>query len=133
MLFPIFLGILERVKKMLKYLGDISMYMKLSKISIIFASFIVLLSTGLSGCSLPFGGNTDNQQPSLPTQTSTNNVIKQENALPGTTDWQIPQGKAATSEIQAYASATSVQSGDTLSFYVSTQNEGTPYKIDIFR
>ena len=109
------------------------MSLKLSKTAMIFVSFAVLLAMGLSGCDLPFGGNANNQQPSQPTQTSTSNIIVQENALPGTTQWMIPQGQEATTQIQAYASATSVQSGDTLVFYVSTEQEGTPYTIDIFR
>src|SRR5207248_1410367 len=41
--------------------------------------------------------------------------------------------KAATTQIQAYASATSVQEGQKLSFYVSTQVQGMRYSIDIYR
>jgi len=51
----------------------------------------------------------------------------------GTNSWQIPGGKEATTQIQAYASATSVLPGQTLTFYVSTQIEGTPYSIGIYR
>src|SRR5215472_15124600 len=58
--------------------------------------------------------------------TSTSNVIVRENALPGTSGWIIRNGKQATTQIQAYASATSVLPGQTLTFYVSTQKEGTP-------
>lgn len=61
------------------------------------------------------------------------NPIQRENANLGTTTWQIPPGKAATIEIQAYAGATSVAAGQWLTFYVSTQHEGTPYYISIYR
>src|ERR1700676_2311254 len=61
------------------------------------------------------------------------NPIVRENAQPGTLAWQIPFGRAATTQVQAYANATSVISGGTIVFYVSVQTEGTPYSIDIFR
>ena len=64
--------------------------------------------------------------------TSTNAIVL-ENAHPGTTSWKIPKGKAASTQIQAYASATSVLPGQTLTFYVSTQKEGTPYSVAIYR
>ncbi len=67
------------------------------------------------------------------TVTTRGKVIVDENAHPGTTDWQIPNGKAATTQIQAYASATSVLPGQKLTFYVSTQTEGTSYSIGIYR
>ena len=67
------------------------------------------------------------------TVSSTNTIIAQENAHLGTSDWQIPGDKAASTLIQAYASSTSVQPGETLTFYVSTQDEGTPYSIAIYR
>jgi hypothetical protein len=63
----------------------------------------------------------------------TGNPIVRENALAGTNNWQIPQGKGASTQIQAYASATSVQPGDKLTFYVSTQKEGTHYSVGIYR
>src|SRR5579884_2364444 len=60
-------------------------------------------------------------------------IIMLENAHQGTTSWKIPSGKVASTEIQAYASATSVSPGQTLTFYVSTYRTGTPYTIDIYR
>ena len=60
-------------------------------------------------------------------------AIMTENASTGTADWQIPSGNGATTEIQAYASATSVSPGQTLTFFVSTQQTGTPYTISIYR
>src|SRR5579884_785641 len=74
-------------------------------------------------------GNTD----TTPLASASHNVIATENAQPGTTSWIIPNRKAATTQIQAYASATSVQPGQKLSFYVSTQVQGMPYSIDIYR
>jgi hypothetical protein len=61
------------------------------------------------------------------------NVIVSENSHLGTDSWRIPPGKEATTQIQAYASVTSVTPGQNLSFYVSTQHDNTPYWIDIFR
>lgn len=61
------------------------------------------------------------------------NPIIRENARQGTTAWQIPPGKEATVEIQAYANATSVPIEHSITFYVSTQKEGTPYFIGIYR
>src|SRR6266700_5281832 len=59
--------------------------------------------------------------------------IALENTHPGTTNWVIPEVKAAITEIQAYAGATSVLPGQKLTFYVSTLKEGTPYHVDIYR
>jgi hypothetical protein len=61
------------------------------------------------------------------------NPITLENAFPGTTQWQISAGKAATIQIQAYTSALSVAPGQQISFHVSTQHEGTSYDIEIYR
>ncbi|HXX79632.1 MAG TPA: hypothetical protein VEI53_14140, partial [Ktedonobacteraceae bacterium] len=72
----------------------------------------------------------------IPTSTETaitRNPIRLENTLPGTTQWQIPEGKTATTQIQAYTSARSVTPGQKLSIYVSTQYEGTTYDIEIYR
>ncbi len=127
------------------------MRLQLSRGNIVFIVFVavalVALFTGLG--LLPFGTGRANQslvqatttsisQPtSIPINqapvTATSKVIIDENALPGTSAWTIPSDKGATTEIQAYASATSVSSGQTLTFYVSTQREGTPYSIAIYR
>jgi N,N-dimethylformamidase beta subunit-like, C-terminal len=64
---------------------------------------------------------------------SSNNVIVNENYHIGTTSWQIPVTQGATTQIQAYASASSVTPGQQLTFYVSTQLEGTSYSIDFYR
>src|ERR1700730_3125963 len=63
----------------------------------------------------------------------TNNVIVTENENLGTNGWQIPQGEGSTTQIQAYASATSISPGQRLTFYVSTQIEGTDYSISFYR
>lgn len=67
------------------------------------------------------------------TPVTSENPIVLENAHLGTDGWKIPRGKESSAQIQAYASATSVQPGQKLTFYVSTQNEGTAYSIDIYR
>jgi hypothetical protein len=63
----------------------------------------------------------------------TSNVITRENSLQGTDNFEISDSKGASSQIQAYASATSVRPGQSLTFYVSTQTEGMPYSINIYR
>src|SRR5438067_9567746 len=68
--------------------------------------------------------STDTGPLTSATGDTTGNVIARENAQPGTISWIIPNRKAATTQIQAYASATSVQEGQLLSFYVSTQVQG---------
>jgi hypothetical protein len=64
---------------------------------------------------------------------SISNVIVDENAHQGTSGWEIPSGKGASIQIQAYAGATSIMPGQRLTFYVSTQKEGTRYSIKIYR
>ncbi len=61
------------------------------------------------------------------------NPILRENAQAGTTNWKIPEGKEATTQIQAYASRRSVAPGQSLTFYVSTQKASTLYTLNIFR
>lgn len=99
---------------------------------VVFIVFIgVALVALLFSISL-FSYGTNRARPQS-TAIPTSNAIVRENALPGTSDWQIPGGEGATTQIQAYASATSVSPGQALSFYVSTQVEGTSYSIGIFR
>lgn len=69
----------------------------------------------------------------VPKAAMAKNPISRENMHPGTTQWQIPTGKAATIQIQAYTSALSVAPGQPLSFHVSTQHEGIGYTIEIYR
>jgi len=61
------------------------------------------------------------------------NAIVRENTQPGTSSWEIPAGDEASTQIQAYASATYVAPGMPITFYVSTQKEGTLYSIYIYR
>ena len=84
---------------------------------------LVLLAVFASIRFFPFF-NKDTQPP---------NPITRENAKAGTTAWQIPVSKAATIQIQAYANVRSVAPGQQLTLYVSTQQAGTPYTIDIYR
>jgi hypothetical protein len=71
--------------------------------------------------------------PSQTTMTPSSNIIVEENAHQGTSSWKIPNGRKAFNQIQAYASATSVLPGHTLTFYVSTQKEDILYSIAIYR
>lgn len=58
--------------------------------------------------------------------------VREENAETGTTAWKITN-YAAAGEIQAYAGSTTVNTGDTIGFYVSTRVAGDPYRLDVFR
>jgi len=63
------------------------------------------------------------------------NPIVIENQQPGTTAWQIPYGSAAddpNGQIKGYASATSINKGQNIIFYVSA-NPAQTYTIDIYR
>ena len=67
------------------------------------------------------------------TNTVSGNAIVQENAQPGTFAWLIPDNRAASTQIQAYAGATSVAPGKSITFYVSTQQDGTHYSLGVYR
>ena len=63
------------------------------------------------------------------------NPIVDENNQPGSADWQIPWGFAANDtdgQIKGYASATSVNKGQNITFYV-TANPAQTYTIDVYR
>ncbi len=103
---------------------------------------LVLLASGIgAGVALAvakYFPSSDEQQSGTPAISPSsplpgNNPIVAENALFGTIGWMIPRGAEATTEIQAYVSARSVAPGQSLTFYVSTQEEGTPYELAIFR
>src|ERR1051326_2604129 len=47
------------------------------------------------------------------------NVIQRENAKPGSPDW-VPRNEAENHEIEGYASATSVNRGESISLFVNT-------------
>jgi len=56
--------------------------------------------------------------------TPISHIIQNENAHLGTSSWQVPYDNGATTQIQAYAGATSVSPGQKLALYVSTRKEG---------
>jgi hypothetical protein len=109
------------------------MRLHLSRVKLFFALFEVILAVAFVGCSLLPGEGDNNQSHPQATVTPTSNVITQENARRGTNDWEIPDAKGSSIQIQAYASATSVSPGQSLTFYVSTQKEGISYSINIYR
>ncbi len=101
---------------------------------ILFVVIGFILAVSLIGPDLLFNGRGVQTQVYPPALSSHKyNQIIRENARLGTTTWQIPPGKAATTSIQAYASATSVPIEHSITFYVSTQKEGTPYYVAIYR
>src|SRR5437867_1000954 len=64
-----------------------------------------------------------------------NNPIVTENQQPGTSQWRIPPGSAGndtSGQIKGYASATSVNKGENITFYISV-NPAQTYSIDIYR
>src|SRR6267154_6469436 len=70
-----------------------------------------------------------------PAHGQASNPIMVENQQPGTSQWRIPFGSAATDsggEIKGYASATSINKGDNITFYVSV-NPAQTYTIDVYR
>jgi hypothetical protein len=62
------------------------------------------------------------------------NHIQDENALPGTTAWQLdgPISDDASGQIQGYASLTSVDQGDTIDLHI-TVSPPQDYWIEIYR
>jgi len=58
------------------------------------------------------------------------NVITEENARPGTDQWNV-HNRAVNGEIEGYASATSVAPGETIRMYVNTVDP--EYTIEVFR
>lgn len=57
--------------------------------------------------------------------------IQQENAKPGTTDWQITYPEDAPGEIEGYANLTSVPRGGQISLFVNTTDP--TYTLDVYR
>lgn len=68
---------------------------------------------------------------SLPPAPPAPTTISAENALPGNASWLVSQPDSVA--IQAYADATSVSPGTPLTFYVSTEQAGTPYTVQVYR
>lgn len=67
---------------------------------------------------------------SIPGLASASNPIAAENARPGTDRWQL-KATARNREIEGYGSATSVNRGESISFFVNTPEPS--FKIQIFR
>ena len=57
------------------------------------------------------------------------NTIQDENARPGTTAWRLANGRST--DIEGYASRTSVNVGNSIQFFVSTA--APTYSLDVFR
>lgn len=58
--------------------------------------------------------------------------VKRPEQLVGTRDWQIPSGADARNrEIEGYASATSIDAGDSIQLFVSTMDRR--YRLEVFR
>ena len=91
------------------------------------------LFTGSGSSSGVVGTPIAGSENSVSTGSANDNAIVRENDQTGTSAWQIPDGHAANTEIQAFAGATSVLPGKSITFYVSTKEQGTSYSINIYR
>lgn len=60
------------------------------------------------------------------------NAIVTENQNTGSTGWDF-RSNVATTQIQAYADKLSLDPGQTINFFVSTQSGGTTYSVNIYR
>ncbi len=75
---------------------------------------------------------------SPPATAKPSNLIREENARPGTRDWLLtntridPKTKYRCPWIEGYCSRTSVRAGEEISFHVST-NPPSPFTLEIFR
>lgn len=75
---------------------------------------------------------------SIALESSKQNPVVLENLKPGTLDWQLtytrtdPKDKFRSPIIEGYASRTSISAGETISFFVSTNNPGKA-TLDIYR
>ncbi|MBV9691379.1 MAG: hypothetical protein JO202_16895 [Ktedonobacteraceae bacterium] len=110
--------------------------MRLQLVASVIAACVVAGGVlGIVLLSSPFlsGMNNASALPALTTQANTGNPIVRENAHPGTSTWQIPVAKVSVAQIQAYANSTYVLPGKSIKFYVSTQEEGKPYSLCIYR
>ena len=105
------------------------------------AAVALLLTAASAGLALHFGGQlgrvasspSKSASDATATATTSGHLIAAENAQPGTRDWTIAGGHAATVQIQGYAGAVSAAMGQTMTFYVSTQVAGTPYTVEVYR
>src|SRR5437660_201344 len=90
----------------------------------------VLRRGGIFLCLMPVTGLLVS-----PAHGQASNPIVVENQQAGTSQWQIPFGSAATDavgQIKGYASATSVNKGQNITFFVSV-NPAQTYTIDVYR
>jgi hypothetical protein len=107
----------------LRFVAGVALFFALSAVALSAALFGPTLLSAVSSAHID-----TSQSPAV-----AGNIIVRENAKPGTISWEIPAGRDATTQIQAYANATSVLPGKKLTFYVSTEREGRNYWIDIYR
>jgi hypothetical protein len=95
---------------------------QLNEFGLVALVFIIGLGFGLPG----FGG------PAVASAAGSNPIVI-ENQQPGTSAWQISSvGSDAVGQIKGYASATSVNKGQNITFYVSV-NPAQNYTIDVYR
>ena len=91
-------------------------------------SVAVLLWVLLAGCSRA----PHPAQQAATDATPSGNPIAAENALLGTTIWQITD-PAVAGEIAGYAGATSYNRGEAVDLHISTRSDGARYSIELYR
>lgn len=94
-------------------------------------------SAALGSAAGPVRGNQRADAAELSGQTTRRSIITQENRQPGTTDWQLTRvrinaGGYRTTLIEGYCSHQSIQAGQTLQIFVST-DPAEDFRIDIYR
>src|SRR5262249_23047175 len=101
-------------------------------------TFFILISLAVALALVGSGPVAANEKIALQSVSHMNavgpdNVTARENTQLGTPNWEIPANREASTQIQAYASATSVTQSDKLTFYVSTEKEGDRFSVEIYR
>ena len=92
-------------------------YLEVSVVRLRLVAVVMALFISVGGILVfvLFGSSVIGTSPSA-TIADADNPITRENAQPGTASWVIPAGKVATTQIEAYASATYVAPGDLSTF-----------------
>ena len=109
-----------------KHTTLVSVLLAGSAVALIVASIVALLT----GAILDYPAKTLALK--LPTTPfSASSAVARENALPGTSQWQLDVG-ANTTFIQGYAGAVSAVAGDTVPLYISTAVPST-YALGVYR
>lgn len=100
-------------------------------------AIIVCITISLSSWPLVSASHPKTLPSAAPSRTApldapSPNPIQLENMQPGTADWQVTKPATPDHLIEGYAGLTSVNIGDSISFYVNVTST-VPYTMDVFR